>query len=527
MPTITAGASQNITLPAGQTISFDPSGSGNAVIANGQEAGTGYQLGGAQVVIGPFTTARTISVAPASNVGYFIGAAAIDVTATRTAPGFDPSLYGDPAAAVGGARKTFGNTLSRGLWKPFGRAEATTTIASGATGATLAVCLRLPRKPIRWRWGLVNGGSTNYTVTAMGTRSVPSRTDPMGGTAAFTGIRANTFSGSAGTSVVGLGISRQANWAVTDWQSGPLVKSTDPEGGYLMTAKAQISQVASITCVGFGVDGASNNLDGWASRTGGDDIYYRAQTGDLITGSPAMSGAGLTNRAFTIFDFFEYITDEGEVHTIMVNSDSIGEGAGADLFGEGWVYVMCKQLSQTTGKAVTFANCGWSGASSAVFTANLARLLPIVGKSLALVLGECGTLNGVATVIDTNVVEQWAADRAVQYQACSDAGLALGSWSILPTPTSNKNLGATDALRIAENVRIKTANPVYFLDFEEVMGGATLSNGQRVLSDVLTKPADRVHPSKAGLTGVYDPSINGHDAMAAYAAPLVRTMMRI
>ena len=102
MPTITAGASQNIALPAGQTITFDPSGSGNAVIANGQEAGTGYKLGGAQVVIGPFTTARTISVAPSSNVGYFLGAAVIDVTATRAAPGFEPSLAspGSGAGAV-------------------------------------------------------------------------------------------------------------------------------------------------------------------------------------------------------------------------------------------------------------------------------------------------------------------------------------------------------------------------------------------------------------------------------------------
>ncbi len=100
MPAIASGQSQNITIQAGEVLNFDALGAGSAVIANGQEAGTAYNIGTSAVAIGPFTSSRTISVSVSSSISYFIGAAQIDIIATRTPPDNSPTLSGASAGAV-------------------------------------------------------------------------------------------------------------------------------------------------------------------------------------------------------------------------------------------------------------------------------------------------------------------------------------------------------------------------------------------------------------------------------------------
>lgn len=100
MPSISAATSQNITIPAGQVLHFDPAGAGTAVISSGQEAGTSYNIGTSAVAIGPFSSDRVVSASASSAISYYIGAAQIDIVATRTAPDNTPTITGDGAAAV-------------------------------------------------------------------------------------------------------------------------------------------------------------------------------------------------------------------------------------------------------------------------------------------------------------------------------------------------------------------------------------------------------------------------------------------
>lgn len=72
MATISAGVNTSIPLAAGNTLVFDASGSGLAVIANGQEAGQAYTVGQSQVAIGPFKTSRNISVSAQTALTYGI-----------------------------------------------------------------------------------------------------------------------------------------------------------------------------------------------------------------------------------------------------------------------------------------------------------------------------------------------------------------------------------------------------------------------------------------------------------------------
>lgn len=100
MATLSAGTSTSISLQAGKTITFPASGSGLAVIENGQDAGTSYRIGSAQVSIGPYSTPRNISVTAISDIGYFMGPQNVTLSADRAPALASPSLSSDSASAV-------------------------------------------------------------------------------------------------------------------------------------------------------------------------------------------------------------------------------------------------------------------------------------------------------------------------------------------------------------------------------------------------------------------------------------------
>lgn len=113
MPTIAAGASQNITLAAGQTLQFAVGGAGVAVATDGQHAGTTYQLGNQPFTLGPFRRQHVFSVSCSRAVTYTTGAGTDTLSPVLTD---GTSTYDGRGQALGG----FGSSSVPGVYLPKG-----------------------------------------------------------------------------------------------------------------------------------------------------------------------------------------------------------------------------------------------------------------------------------------------------------------------------------------------------------------------------------------------------------------------
>lgn len=253
----------------------------------------------------------------------------------------------------------------------------------------------------------------------------------------------------------------------------------------------------TITVLGAGASGASDDFTNWATRTDGNVALFRAQTGDQVT---TISGfTSTTNVSYSPIIGVRYGA-RGRVITVGTFGDSIDSGRGT-YKAEGFGNILCSQLSSRATVAFEHANFAWSGTSMSLIRSHVEDAV------------AAGLIPDVAiypNISPNDITPPWVAanSSAAAFRAHSIyQTLAANSCFPIehtcvpsdPAGGSGKNYGTSDPLRVAYNALELTLNAkgMAVSDFATPLSGATDGNGQ-VLPLSGTFLSDGLHPSDYG-----------------------------
>lgn len=501
MPAIASGQSQNITIQAGEVLNFDALGAGSAVIANGQEAGTAYNIGTTAVAIGPFTSSRTISVSVSSAISYFIGAAQIDIVATRTPPDNSPTLSGASADAVRDTTGTGGGSSYGLVTMPCTRVEYGYAV-DGTNGTTFHQVFWLPDWAGPCRFIFANGASSAYTINKAAIRPIVGSSDFLASASSYTSLGSLAFAGSASSAVPARPASggKRMGLVRSDWLERAPADRTDGGPGFLVAVRTFVAAGAgTITIPGA----STQDITNWASRPDKKFFVARAQDGgDYVTTNAGFTSP--TNVSFGPCIGVEFI-GRGRMYTIGFAGDSIASGAGATYYGEGYGRLACNDLGTEFGVPVNFASLAWGGATQAEFRDNLLAWLNL-GIKPDLIVIPGGSPNGTVTW-DTSAMQVARSQLGRMKAACVDAGVQYALSTITPANYSAKQYGTTDATgRLVLNAELLAHGQC--ADISAALSGVAESHGQVEYASGLTDLADGLHPNDAGALAAKTPVIS-------------------
>lgn len=281
------------------------------------------------------------------------------------------------------------------------------------------------------------------------------------------------------------GVGRAA-YTATDWITLPSVARTDGGTKPLLVARAFMQASAALPVYGDGTDSFTN----WATRTDGRIWAARHQDGVAVT-----SGfTDTTNRSQSPIVGFQYLA-RGKVITVAGVGDSITDGRGTYL-NEGFIMPALEALSNMSGTAYEYMNCGWSGQAMSTFAERAIDILQSSIKPDVLVMPGASP-NDITTTIAQADIDGFRARRNRVFAAARTAGVPVVAWTWLPSNAAVKNYGATDSLRVTYNAELLAmANKELFVaDTSTPVSGAT-SGGQVQMA--AGSQTDGIHPNDAG-----------------------------
>ena len=274
-------------------------------------------------------------------------------------------------------------------------------------------------------------------------------------------------------------------YTVSDWINISSVARTDGGTKPLIVARAFMQGSSALPVYGDGTD----NFTNWATRTDGRLWAARNQAGVAVT-----SGfTSTTNASQSPIVGFQYLA-RGKVITVAGVGDSITDGRGTYL-GEGFVMPAVEALSSST-LAFEYMNCGWSGQTMLTYAERAIDIMESAIKPDILVI-PVGSPNDTVSTITAANITAFRAQKSRVLAAARRHGVPVVLWTELPTNTSVRPYGATDALRTAYNAEVlaSAAKGVTVVDTAAVVSGATSGGQVQMLASSTT---DNIHPNDAG-----------------------------
>lgn len=275
-------------------------------------------------------------------------------------------------------------------------------------------------------------------------------------------------------------------YTATDWIPISSVARTDGGTYPLIVARAYMNISSALPVYGDGVDDFTN----WATRTGGRIWCSRQQAGVNVT-----SGfTSTTNTSQNPIIGFQYLA-RGKVITVAGCGDSITEGRGTYL-NEGFILPAIDALSNMSGTAYEYMNCGWSGQSMATFAERGIDILQSNIKPDVLVLPVASPNDTLTTIAQTDI-DAFRSRRNRVVAEARKTGTPVVLWTWLPTNTAVRNYGATDSFRVAYNADImaQAGRGMFVADTSTAVSGST-SGGQVQLA--VADTTDGIHPNDTG-----------------------------
>ncbi|TFW15962.1 hypothetical protein [Duganella callida] len=473
LTTIRAGElPKTVTLPAGRVLMLDgyESASGIAYQLDPSLGGTNsvrswpLSAGGAPK-IGPFADEQRFLISCATG-------------AFEVSHGL-PALY-PAASAFPNSGVSSGNIATRMLT---GRVA---NVVNNATGYSWEMTLSFaaPIDAIRWIFGQsrkagVASDAPTFLATAYAADS-------------FADIDAATFTqflSAGGNSTMTLAApSTDSNivYTVTDWLRQPSKKRTDGGRGALHSCRAWVSGGNRIVLLGDGTD----SFDNWASRPGsGPQARIRRTT----AGGNATNAAFAGSLASSCPILGAQIVSQGRVYTIGEWGDSNNERRD-QFIGEGLCLPMAEKINGLNlGFTVEAMSCGWSGASTNVWQANIkaafaAGLIPDVA------MYKMFSGNDIASTIAQSDIDLMRSRFALRL-ADTFAGAKCRPWlfDFQPYNSDQKPFGATDIVRLGANSAL-AATGFDIINQSAIVSGAVDGTGQTQLADGMFI-GDRIHYS--------------------------------
>lgn len=275
-------------------------------------------------------------------------------------------------------------------------------------------------------------------------------------------------------------------YTATDWISISSVVRTDGGTKPLVAARAFMQTSANLPVYGDGVD----NFTNWATRTDGRIWAARHQDGLAVT-----SGfTDTTNRSQSPIVGFQYLA-RGRVITVAAVGDSITDGRGTYL-GEGFILPALEELSDMSGTAYEYMNCGWSGQAMSTFAERAVDVLQAGIRPDVLVIPSASP-NDTLTTITQSDIDAFRARRNRIIAEARKVGVPVVAWTWLPTNTAVRNYGASDALRVAYNNELMAmkGKGLFVADTSAVVSGVTSSGQVQMAAGTQD---DGIHPNTAG-----------------------------
>ena len=369
-----------------------------------------------------------------------------------------------------------------------GRIAATHAV-DGTSGTTYAATFTLAAVPDAI-YPIYANGNTGSTITlnAVSACAVPD-TDFNGNSQSLTvGSVAtkNTIPVSPGTTQQG-------------WLVGERILLDNPNGYNRVHIRAHVAAGAgTITIMGNGSNGSSDDFTNWATRSGLEHIF-RQQTGNNTTTAGAFTST--TNVSYSPIVGLVYIA-RGRVFSVMVSGDSIDSGRGT-YHSDSPVWQAIRSKARA-GYAVEFANIGWAGSTtgnnrSNHLTAFAAGIVPDI------LIRPTTSPNDISTSIPDSMVKTWRQTAAIIFDDCRQYGVTFIPRTMCPansnidTPTGSENYGSDDAKRVAWNAEVLSwrENGVFVADWDSpVAAAAANANGQVPFASGMT--TDSIHPNDTG-----------------------------
>lgn len=252
----------------------------------------------------------------------------------------------------------------------------------------------------------------------------------------------------------------------------------------------------TITVLGAGVSGASDDFTNWATRTDGNVALFRAQTGDQVT---TISGfTSTTNVSYSPIIGVRYGA-RGRVVTVASFGDSIDSGRGT-YKAEGFVNPLCITLSDRSGVAIEHANFAWAGIQMATIRSHVED---------AMSAGLFPNVASYPNISPNDITPPWitANNSAARFRAHSIYD-TLSTYGVIPIEhtcppstaalSSGKAYGSSDSLRLSYNADELSLNKrgMTVFDLSAAVSGNISTTGQTEF--MVGTTTDGLHPSDAG-----------------------------
>jgi lysophospholipase L1-like esterase len=278
---------------------------------------------------------------------------------------------------------------------------------------------------------------------------------------------------------------------LSDWIPLPSVGRSDGGKYPLLTVRAFFTSTPTLPVIGNGKDKFSN----WASRSdGGRKFWWRQQDGDQITSPSGFTS--VVNRSQSPILGVQYLS-RNQVVSVAAVGDSITEGRGTYL-GEGFVLPALEELNAAgSDTKYEYANFGWSGQSPGSYTERTLDIMRSEIKPDVLVMPD-GSPNPVSDGVLTDEAVSATRKRLSRVVAsAAENGAVLVLWTWLPTNSSVRAYGPSDAKRVAYNAEVIAGGnrDLLIADTATALSGPII-DGQVQMAVGATN--DGIHPSDSG-----------------------------
>src|SRR5664279_1116630 len=266
--------------------------------------------------------------------------------------------------------------------------------------------------------------------------------------------------------------SGRMSYTVTDWTPISSVARTDSGTQPLIVARVYMSGNSLLPVYGDGTDSFTN----WATRTDGRLWSARSQALDGV--GTIANFTSTTQISQCPIVGIQYLA-RGKVITVGGVGDSITEGRGTYL-NEGFDSPACAALSNMADVAVEYSNFGWSGQLMSTFTERALDILTSEVRPDVMVF-PAGSPNDQPVTLTAAGISSLKGYRTRIIAACAERGVVPVMFTWLPVNTAVNAWGATDSLRVADNVSARARTKILLADTEPVYSGVT-TGGQVQIS---------------------------------------------
>ena len=300
---------------------------------------------------------------------------------------------------------------------------------------------------------------------------------------------------------------QRISYTVTDWIPVASVPRTDGGTLPLIAIRAYFPDAnATFPVYGNGI----NNLTNWVTKPDGRIWCARNQ---LVSGvSAPTTFTSVTNQSQSAIVGVQYLTVSGSVVNVMGIGDSITEGFGGTYIGESFIGMAAEAASNPVsgGVAVQYSDCGWIGqpqgsvSNGFGFATRLIDILnsPVRPDIVIFPNASPNDITGSPTTITPTLIESLGLNLGSMLAECKARDVSAIVWTWLPSNTSQKTYGTSDALRVAYNeVTMALSNTnVIVNDLSTPASGAPDVTGQIQFATGFS--TDGLHPNQFGNTSL-------------------------